>query len=99
MSQRILLVLLSDHFPILLVGGDCVVRGHGPFCFENMWLKAKGFNFQVEEWWNSFEVRRVNSYKVAEKLKAHKSKLKRLNKDVFGRVETKKKQALQILAL
>lgn len=33
--------LVSDHFPILLDGGE--LRGTLPFRFENMWLKEEGF--------------------------------------------------------
>ncbi|RVW29557.1 hypothetical protein CK203_077422 [Vitis vinifera] len=33
---------VSDHFPIMLVGGG-IRRGPTPFRFENMWLKAEGF--------------------------------------------------------
>ena len=43
-------------------------------------------------------VRGTSSYVVAEKLKSLKRKLKSWNKDVFGRVEDRKKQALKNLA-
>ncbi|XP_075673783.1 uncharacterized protein LOC142643129 [Castanea sativa] len=34
--------LLSDHFPIILEGGN-LYRGRKPFRLENMWLKDEGF--------------------------------------------------------
>ena len=40
--QRRLQRLLSDHFPILLEGGN-FQRDSRPFHFENTWLKADGF--------------------------------------------------------
>uniref|UniRef100_A0A2N9GHU0 Uncharacterized protein n=1 Tax=Fagus sylvatica TaxID=28930 RepID=A0A2N9GHU0_FAGSY len=41
-SQKRLIRLTSDHFPIMLEGG-CIQRGRRPFWFEHMWLKADGF--------------------------------------------------------
>jgi len=40
--QRPLSRLLSDHFPILLEGGN-LHRGKKHFRFENIWLKDEGF--------------------------------------------------------
>ena len=48
--------------------------------------------------WKSFDGRGVSSFMVAEKLKALKIKLKGWNKEVFGRVETRKNQALKNIA-
>ena len=75
-----------------------MVRDPTPFRFENMWLKTKGFRSLVDGWWNSFDVRGASSFVVAEKLKALKIKLKRWNKEVFSRVETRKNQALENMA-
>ena len=58
-------------------------------------LKTCGLKQKVTKvWWKSFEVRGASSYVMAEKLKALKLKLKGWNKEVFGRVEGRKKQAL-----
>ena len=57
-----------------------------PFRFENMWLKADGFEDLVSEWWQSTKVSRVGSYILMETIKALKVRLRRWNKEVFGRV-------------
>ena len=41
---------ISDHFPVLLVGGG-IRRGLSPFRFENMWLKVEGFKDLIRSWW------------------------------------------------
>ena len=41
---------ISDHFPVLLVGGG-IRRGPSPFRFENMWLKVEGFKDLIRSWW------------------------------------------------
>ena len=64
-----------------------------------MWLKTEGFKSLIDGWWKSFEVRGANNYEVAEKLKALKIKLKGWKKEVFGKVEMRKKQALKNMAL
>ena len=41
---------ISDHFPIILVGGG-IRRDPTPFRFENMWLKVEGFEDLIHSWW------------------------------------------------
>nr|CAN72477.1 hypothetical protein VITISV_022513 [Vitis vinifera] len=84
---------VSDHFPIMLVGG--IRRGPTPFRFENMWLKVEGFKDLVRSWWQGIEVRGSGSYKLATKMKEVKQKLKIWNREVFGKLETNKSVALQ----
>ena len=59
-----------------------------------MWLKEEGFHNLIADWWTSFVYQGSRSYVVMEKLKALKVKLKTWNKEIFGNVEEKKKEAL-----
>ena len=59
---------ISDHFPIVLVGGG-IRRGPTPFRFENMWLKVEGFKDLIHSWWQGIEVRGSASFKLAAKMK------------------------------
>ena len=97
-TQSILPRPLLDHFLIFLIRGGSLVHGLTPFRFENMWFKTEGFKSLIDGWWKSFEVRGNGSFMVAEKLKALKIKLEWWNKEVFGRVETRKNQALKNMA-
>ena len=74
--QSILPKPLSNHHSILLEGGGSAIRGPMAFRFENMWLKEEGFKGLIDSWWKSFELSGVSSFKVEEKLKALKLKLK-----------------------
>ena len=47
----------SDHFPVMLEGGDRSIRGPSPFRFENMWLQAEGFKNLINGCWHNIEVR------------------------------------------
>lgn len=42
-AQNFLSRLVSEHFPIILVGGALMIEGALPFRFKNMWLKAQSF--------------------------------------------------------
>ena len=84
---------MSDHFPILLDGGE-VRRGPTPFRFENMWLKEDGFKDLLKGWWQGFNYSGSYSFILTEKLKALKIKLKEWNSEVFGKVGVNKRLAL-----
>ena len=90
-SQKRLLRVLSDHFPILLESGSHR-RGRIPFRFENMWLKAEGFLDKVKSWWENYLFQGSPSYILAKKLSALKSDLKKWNESDFGNISVKKQQ-------
>ncbi len=92
-SQKRLVRLSSDHFPVLLECGT-IQRRSRPFRFENMWLKAEGFEDLVKEWWESYSVIGAPSYMFAAKLKALKVDLKKWNATHFGHVSLQKKQMM-----
>ena len=77
--------LLSDHFPILLEGGN-LHGGKKPFRFENMWLKDEGFLERVSSWWESYHFQGTLSFALANKLKLLKLDLKRWNAEEFGNI-------------
>ena len=83
--QRHLSRLLSDHFPILLEGGN-LHGGKKPFRFENMWLKDEGFLERVSSWWETYLFQRTPSFSLANKLKMLKLDLKRWNVEEFGNI-------------
>ncbi|RVW28776.1 Transposon TX1 uncharacterized 149 kDa protein [Vitis vinifera] len=84
---------VSDHYPILLEGGG-LKRGPSPFRFENMWLEEKGFMDQMKRWWGSLTFIGSFSFVLDAKLRALKVLLKTWNKEVFGVIDTKKREAL-----
>ena len=92
--QRNLPRPISDHFPLLL-DSDEVRSGPSPFRFELMWLKFRGFRELLKGWWQNLKFHGSFSYILAAKLKALKGLLKSWNMEVFGKVEVKKKEALQ----
>ena len=92
-TQRCLLRPISDHSSILL-DNDGVKTCPSAFRFELMWLKFEGFKEILKGWWQSLKFHGSFSFILAAKLKALKGILKVWNKDVFGRVESKK-EALQ----
>ena len=92
--QRRLPRPVSDHFPILL-DSDGVRTGPAPFRFELMWLKYEGFKDILRGWWQNLHFYGSFSFILSAKLKALKSFLKVWNREVYGKVENNKKDALR----
>ena len=89
--QRTLPRPVSDHCPVLL-DSNGISSGPSPFRFENMWLKVEEFKDLLRGWWQNLQFTGSFSFVLASKLKALKGILKVWNKEVFGRVELKKKK-------
>ena len=92
--QRRLPRPVSDHFPIML-DSEGVRTGPSPFRFELMWLKYEGFKEILKGWWQNLQYHGSFSFIISAKLKALKDLLKNWNREVFGKVEYQKKDALR----
>ena len=60
-----------------------------------MWLKFEGFKEILKGWWQNLQFHGSFSFILTAKLKARKSILKAWNREVFGNVETNKKDTLR----
>ena len=60
-----------------------------------MWLKFDGFKEILKGWWQNLQFHGSFSCILTAKLKALKGIFKTWNKEVFGRVEANKKEALR----
>ena len=89
---------MPDHCPIVL-DNKGIKLGIRLFRLEIMWLKYKGFKDFMRDWWQNMQFGGTFSFVLASKLKALKGILKGWKKGVFGRVETKKKEALRRVVL
>ena len=69
--------------------------GPSPFRFELMWLKNEGFKETLKGWWQNLQFHGSYNFILSAKLKALKGILKTWNREVFGKVETNKKDALR----
>ena len=69
--------------------------GPSPFRFELMWLRFEGFKETLKGWWQSLHFYGSFSFILFAKLKALKGILKAWNKEVFGKIETNKEDALR----
>ncbi|KAL5543130.1 hypothetical protein UlMin_010840 [Ulmus minor] len=83
----------SDHMPLIL-DMMSVSWGPTPFRFENMWLGHLDFRQKCENWWSGIGVKGWESYKIMEKLKVLKEKIKVWNKEVFGDTRIIKKEVV-----
>ena len=91
--QSTLLRPVSDHCPVLL-DSEGINSRPSPFRFEIMWLKFDCFKDFLRDWWQSLHFSGSFSFVLASKLKALKGILRVWNKEVFGRVDLQKKEAL-----
>ena len=64
-----------------------------------MWLKTEGFVDRVKQWWDGYRFEGSPSFILAQKLKALKADLKKLNKEEFGDLAFRKKNKTELLGL
>ncbi|XP_058763718.1 uncharacterized protein LOC131637147 [Vicia villosa] len=77
---------ISDHYPIWILT-DKYNWGPKPFKFNNEWFLFDSFIPFVEKEWKSLKVEGRGDFVLKEKLRLLKDKLKRWNKDVFGKID------------
>ena len=85
---------VSDHCTIvvMLIEKDW---GPKPLCTIDAWFLERSFCEMVKEIWLSYPVKRNAFVNFKEKLKSLKGDLKIWNRDVFGNIQTHKKEILQ----
>ncbi|XP_058750108.1 uncharacterized protein LOC131623108 [Vicia villosa] len=76
---------ISDHCPIWIMT-DKYNWGAKPFKFNNEWFTFDSFLPFVEKEWLSLKVEGRGDFVLKEKLKLLKDKLKRWNREVFGKI-------------
>ena len=84
---------------LILLDNEGIKPRIRPFRFEIMWLKYEVFKDLLRDWWQNMQFCLSFGFVLASKLKTLKGILKGWNKEVFGRVETKMKEALRRVVL
>lgn len=84
---------ISDHCPILLKQLH-LEWGPKPFRVLNCWQQDPRFDKFVPECWSKLDVQGRGLFVLKEKLKILKGNLKRWNSEIFGDVNTKKKETV-----
>ncbi|KAG5631485.1 hypothetical protein H5410_003202 [Solanum commersonii] len=87
---------MSDHRLVLLENGDWE-DNPSYFKFENMWLQEEGFLGKINEWWQNYSIRVSPDFFLSQKLKCLKRDITDWNKEIFGKMETRKRKALDEL--
>ncbi|XP_058783451.1 uncharacterized protein LOC131658138 [Vicia villosa] len=77
---------ISDHCPVWILK-DNADWGPKPFRFNNEWFSLDSFLPFVEKEWKSMKVGGRGDFILKEKLRLLKDKLRRWNKEVFGKIE------------
>ena len=77
-----------------MLDSEGVRTGPSLFRFELMWLKYEGFKEILKGWWQNLQFYGSLSFILSAKLNALRGLLKTWNREVFGKVETNKKDAL-----
>ncbi|XP_019427157.1 PREDICTED: uncharacterized protein LOC109335477 [Lupinus angustifolius] len=88
----------SDHHPLMLCSSQGSNIVHSPFKFHKMWIQHQGLRRVVETHWSSIVVG-CPMYVLSKKLKGLKAILKIWNKEVFGNIHFRVKNALDLVEL
>ncbi|XP_019431934.1 PREDICTED: uncharacterized protein LOC109339025 [Lupinus angustifolius] len=83
----------SDHHPVLLGFSNEIPRSQAQFRFLRMWLKHEGLRGVIENHWAN-QVVGCPMYILSTKLKGLKAILNCWNKEVFGNIHSRVKEAL-----
>ncbi|KAH9316890.1 hypothetical protein KI387_018659, partial [Taxus chinensis] len=86
----------SDHNPIVLNFFNWTKPFHGNFKFEKMWLEHEDILDRIKERWD-WECTGTTQFRLLQKLKNVKQKIRIWNKEVFGNIFEKKKELKQQL--
>ncbi|XP_058783145.1 uncharacterized protein LOC131657804 [Vicia villosa] len=87
---------ISNHCPVWLVM-DGLDWGPKPFRFNNEWFSSNLFIPFVEKEWKSMKVEGRGDFILKEKLRLLKDKLRRWNKEVFGKIELEMEDGIRDL--
>lgn len=77
---------VSDHTPCVIVLKTDAPPTHMPFKFCDAWVHHPDFFLTVREAW-SIEIHECHMYRLVQRLKLVKQKLKRLHKSHFGNID------------
>ncbi|XP_038697995.1 uncharacterized protein LOC119995553 [Tripterygium wilfordii] len=88
----------SDHHPVLLESGY-VEWGPTPFRFQNHWLNNENLEELIKRWWNSIQPNGYASFRISEKMKFLKARLKVWSKVVYGEISLRIKSLTEEIKL
>jgi hypothetical protein len=86
----------SDHWPIQLWLDVLATPGCKPFRLEQFWINHPDFQQNAHIWWEEAAVSTgTKMYRLQQKLKNFKQKLKTWNKQTFGNIFEAQKQLME----
>lgn len=88
---------ISDHKPLMLESGDWSST-LSYFKFENMLLQQEGFMDMVKEWWQGYVISGNPDFILVQKLGNLKKDISKWNKEVYGKLETRRSRILEELS-
>lgn len=64
-----------------------------------MWLQTEGFLDLVKGWWQSYTIRGSPDFILSQKLRSLKQDITKWNREIYGKIETKRDRALEELGV